>query len=338
MSATLAERVARMQTEIAALRAGGHDVEVEEKILAVWAKVLDEVRPDATEVRAPEIAAWCEHGTLAADRAYRAGSRESITFRQGWEHDVELLEALRLWRAKANVPVRLARVRAALERLGSALDAAASALAAGTLTDGQRRTLAQHRSGAHQALRLLLGAFILGAFDASADKALQFRMGDDPSEHARANADEMLTADAGRIRAMICWWGSYAAPKATVLAEGALRHEEARKLQRESARLYERRARALLGRGDRDGWTDIFAAITAWVLAGDEAGARDLLYFGEDLAREWSEESVLEELADLAGKINVLALTDRINAPDFGQHDAFMASIRKPGGTASWTS
>jgi hypothetical protein len=59
------------------------------------------------------------------------------------------------------------------------------------------------------------------------------------------------------------------------------------------ARLHEERAKELLSRQDVDGWTDLFAAITAWGEAGSEPSARTLLRFGERMAANFDGRDLL---------------------------------------------
>ncbi|WP_438032383.1 hypothetical protein [Sorangium sp. So ce204] len=59
------------------------------------------------------------------------------------------------------------------------------------------------------------------------------------------------------------------------------------------ASLHEERARELLSRLDADGWTDLFAAITAWGEAGSEPSARRLLRFGEHVAKSFDGQDLL---------------------------------------------
>ena len=54
----------------------------------------------------------------------------------------------------------------------------------------------------------------------------------------------------------------------------------------EMARLHEERARELLGQQNVDGWTDLFAAITALGEAGSELRATRLLRWGEQEAHQ----------------------------------------------------
>jgi uncharacterized protein with von Willebrand factor type A (vWA) domain len=64
------------------------------------------------------------------------------------------------------------------------------------------------------------------------------------------------------------------------------------------ARLHEDRAKELLSLQDAHGWTDLFAAITAFGEAGSEPHARALLRYGEDASRQFDGRDLL--LAELA--------------------------------------
>lgn len=80
---------------------------------------------------------------------------------------------------------------------------------------------------------------------------------------------------------------------------GAPHKAIASKLDR-MALLHEARAKELLNRQDADGWTDLFAAITAWGEAGSEPPARYLLRFGADIAERFDgRDLLLSELGRL---------------------------------------
>jgi hypothetical protein len=64
------------------------------------------------------------------------------------------------------------------------------------------------------------------------------------------------------------------------------------------AQLHEERARELLGRSDPDGWTDLYAAISARAEAGSRLEAYKLICYGRERADALprGRENVLEEL------------------------------------------
>jgi hypothetical protein len=69
----------------------------------------------------------------------------------------------------------------------------------------------------------------------------------------------------------------------------------------EMARLHEERARELLQAGDPDGWTDLFAAVTAWGEARQRSDADRVLAAGRGFAHSLGDEkaSVENELRRL---------------------------------------
>jgi hypothetical protein len=79
---------------------------------------------------------------------------------------------------------------------------------------------------------------------------------------------------------------------------------------REMARLHEDRARELLNREDLGGWTDLFAAVTAWAEAGEARRVRSLLDLGYDQASRVSDgrdaiETELRGLAEWSKRLSV---------------------------------
>src|SRR5262249_5141422 len=98
------------------------------------------------------------------------------------------------------------------------------------------------------------------------------------------------------------------------------------------ARLHEERAKDLLGRQDADGWTDLFAAITALGEAGEEAEARALLRFGMQAAQHEDDdgrEAILSELGDLESWLNKIR-----SMPASGRRPLSLAASRP----SKWTS
>lgn len=68
---------------------------------------------------------------------------------------------------------------------------------------------------------------------------------------------------------------------------------------RNAARIYESRARELLANGDVLGWTDLFAALTHWAEAGDEAACASLLNLGNQHAAMLPDDAARAILAQL---------------------------------------
>jgi hypothetical protein len=70
---------------------------------------------------------------------------------------------------------------------------------------------------------------------------------------------------------------------------------------REAATMYEERARELVGLAEAHGWTDLFAGVTHWTLAGEKPRALALLRFGAEQARSLDDDSagVSEQLDEL---------------------------------------
>lgn len=64
-----------------------------------------------------------------------------------------------------------------------------------------------------------------------------------------------------------------------------------RALNRDVARIYEARARELLTNEDPQGWTDLFAAISHWAEAGEEAASVSLLDWGNRFATRLPEDA-----------------------------------------------
>jgi len=83
----------------------------------------------------------------------------------------------------------------------------------------------------------------------------------------------------------------------------------------EMARLSEERARELLQAGDPNGWTDLFAAVTARGEAGQRAEADRLLNTGSELAAALNQggANVVEELSQLKAWLDSLPLA--LNVP-----------------------
>jgi hypothetical protein len=73
------------------------------------------------------------------------------------------------------------------------------------------------------------------------------------------------------------------------------------------AQLHEELAKDLLSRAAPVGWTDLFAAITAWGEAGKEHRARSLLRFGTQAAKSFEGQDALRsELERLEGWLSGL--------------------------------
>ncbi len=75
------------------------------------------------------------------------------------------------------------------------------------------------------------------------------------------------------------------------------------------AELHEARARELLARTDAEGWTDFFAAVTAWANAGHGHHARDMIELADSEAVRFTGSAHLkEELRRLTEWLGQLAV------------------------------
>jgi len=86
----------------------------------------------------------------------------------------------------------------------------------------------------------------------------------------------------------------------------------------EMARLHEERARELLQAGDPDGWTDLFAAVTARGEARQRAEADHLLTTGREFAASLNQDdaNVVEELGQLKAWLDSLPPVSSVRTPD----------------------
>lgn len=81
------------------------------------------------------------------------------------------------------------------------------------------------------------------------------------------------------------------------------------------AQLHQARALELLQKGDADGWTDLYAAVTAWGEAGARTEAEHLLSVGRQLAagRAQGRANVEGQLNELEQWLNGLAVKNGAN-------------------------
>ncbi len=96
---------------------------------------------------------------------------------------------------------------------------------------------------------------------------------------------------------------------------------------REMAALHRERALELLPSGDAEGWTDLFAAVTAWGEAGARSEAEQLLETGRQLARSFSQgqENIVQQLNDLEAWLDEFRVVPSLG--EFGAVVPLVASV-----------
>ena len=151
------------------------------------------------------------------------------------------------------------------------------------------------------------------------DKRKIGRPGRKPNEGERVGLSLRVTPETKRtLDAAAEKAGRSLSQEAEYRLERSFQNEQLLPQLLEMARLHEERARELLQAGDPDGWTDLFAAVTARGEARQRAEADRLLTAGREFAASLhqDEANVVEELSQLKEWLDLLPPAPSVPTPD----------------------